>query len=159
VGYRLPGKSVSLTAVDPLAHEYDRVLAKAGVVPPVRTERVDGEGLLEHFGPGRFEIAYSRNALDHAVDPLAIIRNMLGVVRPGGHVILRHVRNEALRQGYVQLHQWNFDERGGRPVIWRPDREVDLTAALQGQPDIECRVEPADGKDDFEWAVWVITRR
>jgi SAM-dependent methyltransferase len=159
VGYRLAGKSVSLTAVDPLADQYDRLLAEAGVVPPVRTERVDGEGLLAHFGPDRFDLAYSRNALDHAVDPVAIIRNMLGVVRSGGHVILRHVRNEALRQGYVQLHQWNFDEREGRPVIWRPDHHVDLTAALGAHADVQCHIEPADAGDDFEWAVWVITRR
>lgn len=159
VGYRFPGKSVSLTAVDPLADEYNRLLAKAGVVPPVRTERVDGEGLLEHFGPDRFDLAYSRNALDHAVDPLTIIRNMLGVVRSGGHVILRHVRNEALRQGYVQLHQWNFDERDGRAVIWRPDQEVDLAVVLGEQADVRCRIEPAEGGDDFDWAVLVMTRR
>jgi SAM-dependent methyltransferase len=159
VGYRLPGRSVSLTAVDPLADEYERLLADAGVTPPVRTERVDGEALLERFGPDCFDIAYSRNALDHAVDPLAIIDNMLSVVRPGGHVILRHVRNEALRQGYVQLHQWNFDEREGRPVIWRPDRHIDLTAALGARAEIRCRVEADEGGDDFEWAVWLITKR
>jgi SAM-dependent methyltransferase len=159
VGYRFRGRSVSLTAVDPLADEYERLLANAGVTPPVLTERVDGEALLERFGPDCFDIAYSRNALDHAVDPLAIINNMFSVVRPGGHVVLRHVRNEALRQGYVQLHQWNFDDRGGRPVIWRPDRYVDLTSALRGQADVQCRVEAAEGGDDFEWAVWLITKR
>jgi SAM-dependent methyltransferase len=119
---------------------------------------VAGERLLEHFGPEHFDIAYSRNALDHAVDPLGIVEQMLAVVRPGGHVVLRHVRNEAVRQAYVQLHQWNFDERDGRPVLWRPGREIDVAHALEGRARVECSVEPDRGGEQFEWVVWDIAR-
>jgi SAM-dependent methyltransferase len=155
VGYRFPGKRLVLSAVDPLADHYDRLLAKQGVDPPARTERAEGERLLEHFGPDRFDIAYSRNALDHAVDPVLIIENMLGVVRTHGYVVLRHVRNEAVNQAYVQLHQWNFDERDGRFLIWRPGSETDLTETLAGRAETHCRLE---SEDDGIAGGWVVCR-
>ena len=158
VGYRFPGKTLSLVAVDPLADEFDRLLAREGVVPPVRTERAEGERLLERFGPDRFDIAYSRNALDHAVDPVPIIENMLGVVRPEGHVVLRHVRNEAVNQAYVQLHQWNFDERDRRFLVWRPGSESDLTETLADRAEVQCRLEPNGVGEAAGWVVCVIRK-
>ncbi|MEK6276806.1 MAG: methyltransferase domain-containing protein [Actinomycetota bacterium] len=158
VGYRFPGKTLSLTPVDPLADQYGRLLAKRGIDPPARTERAEGERLLQRFGPDRFDIAYSRNALDHAVDPVLIIENMLGVVRPEGYVVLRHVRNEAVNQAYVQLHQWNFDERDGRFVIWRPGYESDLTETLAGRAETHCRLESNDKDEGAGWVVCVIRK-
>ncbi len=126
-------------------------------MPPVRVLRAEGERLLETFGANRFDIAYARNAIDHAVDPLLIIDNMLAVVRPGGDVFLRHIRNEAARQAYVQLHQWNFDERDGHFVAWRPGEKTDVTATLAGRAEVRCYVEPA-GEDGAEWIVCVMRR-
>jgi SAM-dependent methyltransferase len=146
VGCRFPGKRLTVVAVDPLGDKYSRLLADAGVVPPVATISLGGERLVEHFGRDRFDIAYARNALDHAVDPVLIVEQMLGVIRAGGYVVLRHVRNEAERQGYGQLHQWNFDERDGQLVVWRAGRETKLDDALAGRAVISCRTEPlADG--------------
>jgi SAM-dependent methyltransferase len=153
VGYRFPGKALALTAVDPLADEYDRLLAAHRLAPPVRTEPVEGEKLLERFGAERFDVAYARNALDHASDPLVIVENMLGVVSSRGYVVLRHVRNEGLRQGYVQLHQWNFDEREGRLLVWRPDEETDLTEMLAGRAKVECALEPSEEGEPDYWVV------
>jgi hypothetical protein len=76
IGFHYPGKELALTAVDPLAHEYDRILSEHGLEPPVRTEPLRGEDLLSRFAPDSFDVAFARNALDHAVDPLPIIHNM-----------------------------------------------------------------------------------
>ena len=141
VGCRFPGKELSLLAVDPLADNFNHLLDRHGVDPPTRTEKVDGERLERRFGGDRFDIAYARNSLDHAVDPVRIIEQMLAVVRPGGHVVLRHRRNEAVDEDYVQLHQWNFDERDGRFVIWRPGHETDMTDRLSGRAEVSCRLE------------------
>lgn len=144
VGCRFPGLVLTTVAVDPLADEYNRLLADAGLVPPVRTQAVDGEDLVAHFGEGRFDVAYSRNALDHTVDPVVVIEQMLGVVRPGGHVVLRHGLNEAVKQAYVQLHQWNLDERDGEFIVWRPDRMTNVTDALAGRAEVICWAESGD---------------
>lgn len=145
VGCRFPGKRLTVVAVDPLAESYARSLARANLVPPVRTGLLDGEHLTEHFGRDRFDVAYARNALDHAVDPMVIIEQMLDVVRVGGYVVLRHVRNEAERQAYGQLHQWNFEERGGDLVVWRAGRETRMRDVFAGRGTIACHTEPADG--------------
>src|SRR6266705_3528408 len=131
LGYRYPGKTLTIVPIDPLADEYERLLRDAGLHPPVRTIRVAGEALLEHFGSGRFDIAYASNSLDHSADPLTIISNMAAVVRTGGVVLLRHKRNEGESARYGGLHQWNFDVVGDHLLLWNDVAEVDVTAALE----------------------------
>jgi SAM-dependent methyltransferase len=141
LGKTYPGKQLQIVAVDALADEYDRALASANVTPPVRTELCHGERLLERFEPSSFHIAYASNALDHSYDPLLVIRNMLEVVRPGGFVLLVHRRNEAERKGYLGLHQWNFENRCGRFVVWNRSSEQDVTGLLEDEADVQCRDE------------------
>jgi SAM-dependent methyltransferase len=158
VGCRFHGKVLTVVAVDPLANEYNRLLREIGVVAPTRTEFLDGERLVERFGPDHFDIAYSRNAVDHAVDPLLIVESMLAVVRQGGHIVLRHVRNEGVRQAYIQLHQWNFDERDGQFVVWRLGHETNVGQALAGRAEVTCRRELHDKSGTEEWIVCVIRK-
>jgi SAM-dependent methyltransferase len=133
LGFRYPGKTLTIVAVDPLADEYERLLHEAGLDPPIRTMRVAGEALLEHFGPRRFDIAYASNSLDHSADPLTIISNMAAVVRTGGIVLLRHKRNEGENARYWGLHQWNFDVVDDSLLVWNDTVEVDVGVALAGR--------------------------
>jgi SAM-dependent methyltransferase len=133
LGFRYPGKTLTIVPVDPLADEYERLLHDAGLDPPIRTIRVAGEALLEHFGSRRFDIAYASNALDHSADPVAIISNMVAVVRAGGVVILRHKRNEGESALYGGLHQWNFDAADGSLLLWNNAVEVNVGSALEGR--------------------------
>jgi SAM-dependent methyltransferase len=135
LGYRFPGKKLTIVAVDPLADEYDRLLDDIGLEPPVRTLRVAGEELLVRLGPGRFDIAYAVNSLDHSAEPLAIISEMVGVVRPGGAVLLRHKRNEGESARYAGMHQWNFDETDGRLLLWNNADRIDVGRALGDRAD------------------------
>jgi SAM-dependent methyltransferase len=157
VGRRFDRRRLVVTAVDPLAREYDRLLERHGASSPVRTEEVEGERLVERFGGKAFDIVYARNAIDHAVDPVLIVENMLAVTRPAGYVVLRHGRNEAVSEGYVQLHQWNFDSRDGRFIVWRPGRETDVSERLSGRAETRCWIEGADERDPG-WLVCVIRR-
>jgi SAM-dependent methyltransferase len=156
VGTRFRGQPLELVAVDPLAEEYARSLSRERLVPPVPTQAIAGEELTARLGPDRFDVAYSRNALDHAVDPAVIVDEMVGVVRPGGVVVLDHVQNEGERNGYEQLHQWNFDVFDGHLIVWRNDRRIDLTDRLRDRADVRCRLETRSG-----WPVVLaqITRR
>jgi SAM-dependent methyltransferase len=133
LGYRFAGKRLTIVPVDPLADEYDNLLDAAGLEPPIRTIRVAGEALLEHFGSRRFDIAYASNALDHSADPFAIISNMVSVVHPGGAVLLRHKRNEGQSARYGGLHQWNFDVAGDELLLWNDSVEVNVGSALAGR--------------------------
>lgn len=133
LGFRYPGKTLTIVPVDPLADEYERLLREAELDPPIRTIRVAGEDLLEHFGSDAFDIAYATNALDHSADPLTIISNMVAVVRPGGIVLLRHKRNEGESARYGGLHQWNFDVVDESLVVWNKATEVNVGSALAGR--------------------------
>jgi len=133
LGYRYPGKKLTIVPVDPLADEYDRLLRDAKLDPPIRTVRVAGEALAEHFGSRRFDIAYATNSLDHSADPLTIISNMGAVVRAGGVVLLRHKRNEGDSARYGGLHQWNFDVVDDGLVVWNNAVQVNVGAALEGR--------------------------
>jgi SAM-dependent methyltransferase len=133
LGFRHPGKKLTIVPVDPLAEEYERLLRTAGLDPPIRTIHVAGEELLEYFGPDVFDIAYATNSLDHSADPLAIIFNMVAVVRPGGIVLLRHKRNEGESARYGGLHQWNFDAVDDGLRLWNNAVEVDVGGALAGR--------------------------
>jgi SAM-dependent methyltransferase len=130
LGYRYPGKTLEIVAVDPLATEYDRLLRAANLEPPVRTIAVAGEDIVEHFGGREFDIAYASNALDHSADPFRIISNMVSLVRPGGVVLLRHKRNEGASARYGGLHQWNFDVVDDNLVLWNGAVRTNVGAAL-----------------------------
>jgi SAM-dependent methyltransferase len=133
LGYRYPGKKLTIVPVDPLADEYDRLLREAKLDPPIRTVRVAGEALVEHFGSRRFDIAYATNALDHSADPFTIISNMVAVVRAGGVVLLRHKRNEGDSARYGGLHQWNFDAVDDDLVLWNEVVQVNVASELEGR--------------------------
>jgi SAM-dependent methyltransferase len=152
VGSRYPGKTVHVTAVDPLAKRYDDLLAEAGVAPPVRTIECAAEDLCERFEAETFDIAFARNSLDHSADPVRAIRNMLALVRPERFVVLRHFTDEGATKGYRTLHQWNFSDSGGKLVIWRPGARTDVTALLSDIADLRTGTAGA-------WVWSVITKR
>lgn len=131
---------MQVTAIDALAETYDVVLREMGIVPRVRTWAAHGERLLEHFSPASFDLAYSGNALDHAYDPLRVIRNMVELVRPDGSVVLRHHRNEDQAALYRGLHQWNFDLRDGELIVWNAEGEQNVSLLLAEKAETRCFV-------------------
>lgn len=132
LGHAAPADAaVEIIATDPLADAYARIHARHGLNSPNTTRFAFAEYLSAHFEPESFDIAHCRNALDHAIDPMTGLIEMLRVVKPGGLVVLEHARNEAETQGYSGFHHHNFDVREGRFVIWQPGREpLDVASAL-----------------------------
>jgi SAM-dependent methyltransferase len=118
VGRRNGDVRIALRACDPLAHQYDALLAKHGLAPPTRTEFAVAEELSAFFEASSFDVIHCRNALDHSFDPIRALVEMLKIVRPGGTIMLRHHENEAEREDYAGFHQFNFDLDEGRFVIW-----------------------------------------
>ena len=81
LGYVWNGNRVRITAVDPLAGEYDSMLAKRGIVPVVRTQEGWAEdGLV--FAPDSFDVTHARNCLDHSIDAKRAIEQMYAVTKP-----------------------------------------------------------------------------
>ncbi|MDE2430396.1 MAG: methyltransferase domain-containing protein [Burkholderiales bacterium] len=136
-GYVHPEADVTIRACDPLAPIYDALCEKFSVVRPVNTELATAEELSSFYEEGSFDVINCCNALDHSLDPLRGISEMLRVVKTGGAILLRHHRNEAQTENYEGFHQWNFDLHKGRFVIWNRLDRIDVAHSLETKVKIE----------------------
>lgn len=107
-----------LTAVDPLAEPYKRILQNYGHKIPHALENVPGEKLVEKFGEAAFDLTWMCNALDHSQDPLLVFRNLVRVTKPGGYIVVSLYACEGTTENFDGLHQHDiFSESGGRLVM------------------------------------------
>lgn len=142
-----PGKSLEIVATDPLAGQYDRIMEEIGLVPLVRTIAVQGEKLTQSFPPNSFDLAYASNSLDHAKDPVDVIRQMCALLKPQGRAYLWHFVNCGIGERYVGLHQWNFSGVADDMLVDDGRRRVSLQAALGPAWRVASRGERAFGAD------------
>lgn len=133
LGWAVEQGLCTVTAVDPLADAYNRLLDETGVDVPIRPVKGDGERLLELLEPDSCHIAFVANALDHVEDPLRTFRNLATVVKPGGFICMTHFVDEGSHEGWEQLHQWNLRPEDDMVLLadrdgksWRLDQRLDL---------------------------------
>lgn len=137
-GHFLANRAIDFTAVDPLAHHYAAIIAKAGITVPVRTGFAFAEDLSARFDAGSIDVVTCINALDHTIDPVLGIIEMLIVARTGGRIFLSHARNEAVTQNYEGFHHWNFDTENQDVILWSKERRINLTSLFADIAEIGC---------------------
>ncbi len=136
VGKKWGARRIAVSAVDPLADAYNMLMARHGVTPPVRTERGNGEEIVERFGAGMFDLVFARNSLDHSYDAIRAVTAMVEAAKPGGIVFLWHNPDEAEGLDYQGLHQWNFCLANGGLQVWRAGRRLDVNTEFMGQLEV-----------------------
>lgn len=130
LGNCIDGREINLIPCDPLGDVYSQLARKHGLEIPVRTQTAFAEDLSCFFQDSAFDLVHCQNALDHSLDPIRGIWEMLRVSKPLGRVMLLHSVNEAEWENYSGFHQWNFDERDGAFVIWNRDESFNVTKML-----------------------------
>ena len=140
LGKRWEGRRVSITAVDPLAKEYERLLKKHNVKPLVRTTFARAEELLAVFPPNSFDLVHAQNSIDHCYDPMLAIQQMIAVVKPDRFVCLRHILNVGERHSYYGLHQWNFFAHEGDFLVSNPHKRINITKELSKVAEVSVTV-------------------
>jgi SAM-dependent methyltransferase len=140
-GTFVAGRDVEIIAVDPLADIYAEVIAAAGVTVPLPTQFAFGEDVSARFDADSFALILCTNALDHAIEPLWCLIEMLILARTGAHIILQHGVNEAESENYSGFHQWNFSAEDGRFIIWNRERRLDATTILAPCARLACHVD------------------
>jgi 2-polyprenyl-3-methyl-5-hydroxy-6-metoxy-1,4-benzoquinol methylase len=140
LGKVMAGRELEITAIDPLADEYDTLLKRYGISPVLRTIYGQAEDLVGQFGRNRFDVVHARNCIDHSVDPIRSIEQMLSVVRSDGFVFMHHMINEADNQQYEGLHQWNLFEVDGDLWVGGRQEKVNMTKKLKRKATIETKV-------------------
>jgi ubiquinone/menaquinone biosynthesis C-methylase UbiE len=116
---------------DVLSDEFNQILNEAGVVPliPVAKENMERLSYPDNF----FDIVHCANALDHTPNPIAAIKEMYRVCKPGGWIYLRHFVNVGENEKYNGLHMWNIDiNNNNECVIWNPDKKYLLSDLFKG---------------------------
>ncbi len=130
LGKVLAGYKLGITAVDPLADEYNDILKKYGIIPIVQTQYGEVERLTEIFPRDYFDFIHVSNALDHSYDPLEGIRQMMAILRRGCYIFMAHNTNEAEKENYVGFHQWNFCQADNQFVIWNEKTRISINDIL-----------------------------
>ena len=149
LGKKCEGRTLRIVAVDPLAIAYDKLLSKYGVTPLVRTIRGDAERLSAQFGGESFDLVYAQNCIDHSYSPENAILEMVKVVRKDGFVVLNHSANEAEKQRYEGLHQWNLAQQDGDLIISTRTSKLNFT---QKHKDL-CRISCSALEHDYFLAI------
>ena len=102
-----------VTGVDPLLDMYRMILERHGLysLPAIACQRelnTYAEELASALPPESFDIVFTRNAIDHVKDPVAVIGQAEACLRPGGILVLDFHTREGSRQGWEQLHQFDL---------------------------------------------------
>ncbi|MBU1863222.1 MAG: class I SAM-dependent methyltransferase [Candidatus Omnitrophica bacterium] len=110
INKKCPLTELEIHAVDPFADGYRKLLDEFNIAshPAVIVQQIEGERLTEKFDCDSFDIAYSRNALDHAYDPLQCIREMIQVTKKGRYIIIQVAPKEGSRNRWHGGHKWDF---------------------------------------------------
>jgi SAM-dependent methyltransferase len=127
IGKLYPGYNLKIEATDPLAPDYDRLLNKYGLKPPVHTVPGDAEKLTQYFPENTFDIVHARNCIDHTYSPEHAVLEMVRVTKPGCYVLMQHAPNEAISQKWAGLHNWNFSEENGDFIISSKTMKLNFT--------------------------------
>lgn len=133
----LKEKNVSFYSVDLLANIYRNIYSNL----KLDIRNLPNLGLVENlsslFSNNSFDFVHASNSLDHSFDPILGLWQMLYVSKIGAKIILRHNSNEAERENYLGLHQWNICVENGKLTIWRNNKKFDVEKMLEGYASIE----------------------
>jgi SAM-dependent methyltransferase len=127
-------RTVSITAIDPLAERYTEILRTGSLAAPVPTTPGKAETLRDSFAENQFDAVFTRNAFEQFGDPLLGLRQMLAVVKPGHWVL---VLQEGMRD--------EAQQRRGPWVLREEDDE--LLMSIGDGKSIDLRDELGDAAD------------
>lgn len=150
LGKKLGEKDVSIIAVDPLAEKYDIILKKYGIIPLVRTIKLEAENLTDTYSPDTFDLVFARNCIDHTYNPEKAILQMISVVKRNRFVLMEHKPNEGENENYQGLHQWNFSiNSDGEFIIASKYSRINFTRKYLSICKINCELVCEEGEGDM----------
>lgn len=102
-GCRVSGVEIDAEAAGRAAKLFDEVLV---------ADLVDVD-LVAHFGAGSFDVVVLGDVLEHMVDPDRLLRHVVGLLAPGGSVVIStpNVTHGSLRLALLQ-GRWRYTDLG-----------------------------------------------
>jgi glycosyltransferase involved in cell wall biosynthesis len=127
---------LNLCCADPLADKYDILLKKHGISSLNGPVSIGVENLTDKFELNTFDWVNCQNSLDHSNDPVSGIKQIIDVCKINGIITLVHNENEADRENWSGLHQWNFTIKGGDMQISNKSNNYLLSELIKDSADI-----------------------
>ena len=117
IAYYVDQKLINVTAIDPLANEYKRMLKKVNYNYPIKPIKLKGEDLLRCFKEKCFHIIFALNSLDHTENPIKCLDNAYQLLMPGGIIFIVNNVKEGSRQNWMGLHQHDIYVKDNELIV------------------------------------------
>lgn len=100
------------------------------------------------YESNRFELVYVCEALEHAINLRATVRDLYRIVKPGGLLVIIDKPEEKL--GQLEIEEWEQ---------WIKDDEIcQFTKECGGSIEIVKSVSYESGKDDGLFRAWIVNK-
>lgn len=153
---------LEIIAVDPLASAYKILKNKYNIQDNGINVEVGFVELLDkQFQKDTFDIVHMSNSLDHCFDAVFAIYQLLFICKVGGKVILRHHEDEAEKEGYRGLHQWNLSLHNEEKsfVVWRKQERYDICKMFCEYADFELLTDVKESGSDWIYNKVVMVKK
>jgi hypothetical protein len=141
LGKNWKGKKLNIRACDALAVSYAKINERHAINPIIVTEECKAEELVVKYGYCSFNIIHAQNCIDHCIDPVKAIIQMVSLADIKGIILLRHEVNEGKNEGYKGLHQWDFYEKNGDFMISGKGMDCNITRLLKYDALVKTKVQ------------------
>jgi methionine biosynthesis protein MetW len=93
--------------------DQDAARAAAGVLKQVKVADLNSSPLTDHFEPASFDVLVFADVLEHLLDPERVLRAAVGLLKPGGHIVVSvpNVAHGSLRLALLQ-GRWRYRATG-----------------------------------------------
>lgn len=148
-------------SLDPLANIYKILKEENHINNGIRIEMGFVELLSKYFPENAFDMVHMSNSLDHCFDAVYGIFQLLYICKIGGKVILRHCENEARRENYEGLHQWNLSLHNDENtfIIWRGKKRYNISKIFRKYADIELYPDCVEDEGGWVFNKVVMTKK
>lgn len=147
--------------MDPLANAYVALKQKYRLDNGIRLEQGFVELLNRKYEKNTFDMVHMSNSLDHCFSAVDGIKQLLNICKVGGKVILRHAENEAVREKYQGLHQWNLSLHNEENsfIIWRDDIRLDICKIFEEYADFETCTDVKESGGHWVYNKVIMTKK
>ena len=117
LSYWVDNNLLDVTAIDPLADVYDKIMKKLNYKYPITPIKLKAEELLEHFKKESFHIIFAQNSLDHVEDPIKCFNNANYLLKKGGLLFVCSNIKEGTRKTWTGMHKFDIYVKNNELIL------------------------------------------
>jgi SAM-dependent methyltransferase len=135
LSYWVDNKLLEVTAIDPLAPIYKKIMKKLNYQYPIAPIKLRGEDMLNFFEKESFHIIFAQNSLDHAENPIKCFKNAYLLLKKGGFLFICSNVKEGSRKSWTGMHKYDMFVENGE--IFLANEKGEIRKFIDENMDIE----------------------